>query len=98
MQYAPSRSISVLLTEKDDAAMFFPYQSNLLIQATKTIDHAIVGVEIVKQLQCLRVHGMSLERYLRPRKMELLKKKVESSIGILLKTISCWLGSKDCLK
>ena len=87
VRYAPSGSISALLTEKVDAAMLLPKQSNLLIRAAKAVDDAIVGVEVLEQWQRVKVHGMSLERYLRPSKMELLKREVESSTGILLKTM-----------
>ena len=37
--------------------------------------------------QRLKVHEISLERYLGERKMELLKQEVESSMGIQLKAI-----------
>ena len=83
VRYAPCGSISALLTEKADAAMLLPEQSNLLIRAAKTIDDAVVGVEVLEQWHRLKVHGMSLERYLGPGNMELLEREVESSIGIL---------------
>lgn len=82
--YAPSGSISALLTEKADASMLLPHRSNLLIRATKTVDNAVIGVEILEQWQRLKVHGMSLERYLEPGKMELLRREVASSAGILI--------------
>ena len=46
------------------------------------VDQAIVGVEILEYWQRLKVHGMSLKRYLGEGSMDLLKCKVESSIGI----------------
>ena len=98
MRYAPSGSISALLTEKADATMLFPQQSNLLIRAAKTVDDAVVRVEILEQWQPLKVHGMLLERYLGPGKLELLKREVESLTGIPLKTMPQWLINEDCLK
>lgn len=41
---------------------------------------------------------MSLVRYLEKRKMEVLCHKIESSIGIKLKTVLCWLISESRLE
>ena len=65
VQYALSESISAFLIEKANIIMLHPQQSNLLIQAAKTVDDAVVGVEVLKQWQRLKVYGISLERYLR---------------------------------
>ncbi len=73
VRYAPSGAISALLTEKANAGLIIPRLSNLLIRAAKTVDSAVVGVEILEHWQRLKVHGMSLERYLGDGKMELLK-------------------------
>lgn len=78
--------------------MLLPQRSNLLIRAAKTVDDTIVGVEILEQWQRLRVHGISLERYLGPGKLELLRREVESSTGISLKTMPRWLVGEDRLK
>lgn len=80
--YTPSDAISVLLSEKADAREIIPWQSNLLIQAVKGVDSAVVKIEILEYWQRLKVHGIPLERYLRERKMELLKRKVELAIEI----------------
>ena len=98
VRYAPSGSISALLTEKADATMLLPQRSNLLIRAAKTVDETVTGVEVLEQWHRLKVHGMSLERYLGSGNMELLKREVESSTGISLKTILRWLISEDRLR
>ncbi len=98
VRYAPSGSISALLTEKANATMLVPSRSNLLIRAAKSVDEAVVGVEVLEQWQCLKVHGMLLERYLEPGKMELLKREVESLTGIPLKATPRWLINEDRLK
>lgn len=98
VRYAPSGSISALLLEKADATMLLPQRSNLLIRAAKTVDDAVVGVEILEQWQRLKVHGMALDRYLGSGKLELLKREVESSTGIQLKTMPRWLISENRLK
>lgn len=41
---------------------------------------------------------MPLARYLEPGKLELVKRKVESSTGIWLKTVPQWLISKKWFK
>lgn len=48
VRYAPSGSISALLTEKADAAMLLPQQSNLSIRAIKAVDDAVVRVEVLE--------------------------------------------------
>ena len=98
IRYAPSGSISALLTEKADATMLIPSRSNLLIRAAKSVDDAVVGVEVLEQWQRLKVHGMPLDRYLGFGKMELLKREVESSTGVSLKATPRWLISKDRLE
>ena len=70
VRYSPSGAVSALLTEKANAGSIIPRLSNVLIRAAKTIDAAIVGVEILEHWQRLKVHGMSLERYLGEGKME----------------------------
>lgn len=95
VRYALSGSISALLTEKSDANMLFPPRSNLLIRAAKTVDDAVIGVEVLEQWQRLKVHGMSLERYLGPGKMDL---EVESSTGVQLQAMPRWLINENRLK
>lgn len=90
VRYAPS-GVIFALTEKANAGLLIPRLSNLLIRAAKTIDSAVVGVEILEHWQQLKVHGLSLERYLGEGKMELLKQEVESSTGIQLKALPRWL-------
>ena len=90
--------MSALLTEKANAGLLIPRLSNILIQAAKTVDAAIVGVEILEHWQRLKVYGMPLERYFGEGKIELLKREVESSTGIQLKTLPRWLISESRLK
>ena len=73
VQYSPSGAVSALLTKKAKAGSLIPRLSNTLIRAAKTVDEAIMGVEILKHWQRLKVHGMSLDRYLGEGEIELLK-------------------------
>ena len=98
IRYSPSAAVSALLTEKANAGLLIPRLSNVLIRAAKTVDAAIVGVEVLEHWQRLKVHGMSLERYLGEGKMELLQREVESSTGIQLKTLPRWLISENRLR
>jgi len=98
VRYSPSGEVSALLTEKANAGLLIPRLSNVLIRAAKTVNVAIVEVEILKHWQRLKVHGMSLDRYLGDGKMELLRREVESSTGIKLKTLPQWLISETRLR
>ena len=98
VRYSLSGAVSALLTEKANAGLIIPRLSNVLIRAVKTVDQAIVGVEILEHWQRLKVHGMSLERYLGEGYMELLKCEVESSTGIQLKSLPRWLINENRLK
>ena len=79
--------ISALLTDQANTGLLIPQLSNLLLRAAKTVDKAVVGVEMLEHWQRLKVHGMPLEKYLGEGKMELLKRQVESSTGKQLKTL-----------
>ena len=98
VRYSPSGAVSALLTEKANAGLLIPRLSNVLIRAAKTVDAAIIGVDILEHWQRLKIHGMSLDRYLGDGKMELLRREVESSTGIQLKTIPRWLISETRLR
>lgn len=54
-----------------------------------------MGIKIQEHWQMFKVYVMLLERYLGKRKIELLKKKIESAIGIQLKLVPQWLISKN---
>ena len=97
IKYAPSGEISALLTEKANVGLLISRLSNLLIRAAKTVDPAVVEVEMLEHWQQLKVNEMPLERYLSEGKIKLLKQKVESSMGIQLKTLPRWLISEDRL-
>lgn len=75
-----------------------PQRSNLLIRVAKSVDDSMVGVEIMEHWQSLKVHRMSLARYLGPDKMGLYKREVESSTGIALKAMPRWSVNEDRLK
>ena len=90
--------MSALLNEKADTGSIIPRMSNVLIRAAKTIDQAIVGVEVLEHWQRLKVHGIPLERYLGEGNMDLLKREVKSSTGIELKTLPRWLINEDRLR
>ena len=97
VRYALSGAISALFAEKGNAGLLIPRLLNLLIRAAKTVDPTVVEVEVLEHWQRLKVHGMSLERYLGAGKMELLKREVESSTEIELKVHPRWLISENRL-
>ena len=96
--YSQSGAISALLTEKADAKELLETRRNILIRAAKTVDTAVIGAEALEHWQRLKVHGMPLGRYLGEGKMELLKREVESSTGVQLKTTPRWLIHESRLR
>lgn len=48
VKYAPSGAISALLTDQANAGALLPRLSNFLIRTAKTVDSAVVGVEILE--------------------------------------------------
>lgn len=98
VSYLQSRAISALLTEKGDAIELLKTRTNVLIRAAKTVDGAVIGAEALEHWQRLKVHGMHLSRYLGEGKMELLKREVELSTGIRLKTVPRWLIHENRLR
>lgn len=59
---------------------------------------AIIRAEELQHWQRLKVHSMPLSRYLGKGKIELLKREVESSTRIKLKTVSRWLIHENRLR
>ena len=82
IRYEPSGGVSALFTENANARLLIPRLANVLIRAVKTVDAAIVEVEVLEHWQRIKVYGMSLERYLGEGKVELLQRELESSTGI----------------
>lgn len=98
VKYAQFGAILALQTEIVDAGLLIPWRANVLIRTAKSVDTAVVGIEVIENWQRLKVHGMLLESYLGERKMELLKREVESATEIELKTLPQWLISKSRLR
>ena len=67
--YSQSGAISALLTKKSSAEQLVGNHSNILIRAAKAVDAGVIGVEALERWQRLKVHGMSLGRYLGEGKM-----------------------------
>ena len=49
----------------------------------------VIGVEVLERWQRLKIHGISLVRYLEEGKIELFCWEIESSMEIKLKMIPC---------
>lgn len=75
VRYAPSGSISALLIEKADATMLFPQRSNLLIQAAKSVDDAVVGVEILETMATPESSWNVIGKILGAGKIRVVKKR-----------------------
>lgn len=88
VSYSQSGTISALFTEKEDTTKLLKIHTNILIQAAKMIDRAVIGIEALEHWQSLKTYGTPLQRYQGKGRIELLKREVESSIRIKLKTVS----------
>lgn len=75
--YLHSAAISALLTEKPSAEILVRDHYNMLIGAAKSIYEKVIGIEALERWQRLKVHGMSLARYLGDEKMELPRREIE---------------------
>lgn len=64
----------------------------------KTVNAAVIGTEALEHWQWVKVHRMPLGRYLSEEKMELLRREVELSIGVQLKTPLYWLIHESQLR
>ncbi len=80
--YSQSGAISTLLIEKSSAEQLVGSHSNILIRAAKVVDTGVIRVEALERWQRLKIHGMSLAKYLGEGKMEVLCREIESSTGI----------------
>ncbi len=98
MGYSQSGAISALLTEKFNIKELINIHSNLLIRAAKSVNNRVIRVEALKYWQRLKIHGMSLVRYIDKGKMEMHCREIELSAGIQLKTRPRWLINKTRLK
>ena len=98
MGYSQSGAISALFTEKSSTEQLVKNHSNIIIRVAKAVDVGVIGVKALERWQRLKVHGMSLARYLGEGKMEVLCREIESSTGIQLKTVPCWLISESQLE
>lgn len=96
--YSQSGAISAVLTERSNAEELISNDSNILIRAAKSVDERVIGVEAFERWQRLKVHGMSLARYLGEGKMEIVCREIESSTGIQLKTLPRWLINENRLE
>ena len=85
MGYSQSGAISALLTEKFNIKELINIHSNLLIRAAKSVNNRVIRVEALKYWQRLKIHGMSLVRYIDKGKMEMHCREIELSAGIQLK-------------
>lgn len=88
MGYLQFGAISGLLTEESNAKQLISRHSNIFIRATKAVDSGVTAVETLERWQQLKIHGMSLARYLGERKMEVFFREIESSTKIQLKTVT----------
>lgn len=80
--YAQSEAISAFPTEKSSSEKLIRENSNLLMRVAMSV---VIRVEALKRWQQLNVYRMSLGRYFRKRRLELICRQLKSFSGIKLK-------------
>lgn len=72
--------------------------SNIHIRATKAANVKVIRVEALECWQRLKIHRLSLTKYLEKEKIKLFCQEIELSTEIQLKTIPYWLINKSQLE
>jgi hypothetical protein len=96
MSYTTTGSISGLLGERATAAMLCPTYNDTLINIARKFDPAIIGVQQAEQWYKLRVHKVSLKRYLATG-LKLAQQEIESTQSFTLPLSPFWLGRKETI-
>lgn len=93
----PSGAISGLLKEGANAEMLNPAREEILI-AVKKSDPSISSFQAAEQWYSLRIHTVSLQRYLNSTGMKTLKEEIESTNGLNLPIFPRWINQKRALE
>ena len=97
ISYTTTGSISALLGEKAIVEMLCPAYNNTLINIARKFDLAIIGVQKVEQWYKLRVHKVSLERYLATG-LKLARQEIEATENFTLPINPFWLGREETIQ
>ncbi len=89
----PSGAISGLLKEKASAEMLISAKEEIL-KAAKKLDSSISSFQAAEQWYSLRIHTVSLERYLNSTGMKILKEEIKSTNGLNLPNSPRWINQK----
>ena len=89
--YTPTRAISGQLKERTTAEMLNPAKNSIL-EAVKQIDASILSLNATEQWIPLRVHTVSLNRYLNSEGMKILKEEIETTTGFNLPIYPRWIN------
>src|SRR5450432_2760347 len=91
--FTPSGAISGLLKEGATGEMLLNAQKEI-IDAAKKIDLSIINLTAAEQWYKLRVHTVSLNRYLHSAGINLLKEEIESTTGLDMPNNPQWINEK----
>ena len=89
----PSGAISGQLKEGSNTEMLISIKEEIL-KAAQKIDSSIISFQAAEQWYSLRVHTVSIERYLNATGIEKLQEKIESSNALNLPFKPCWINQK----
>ena len=89
----PSEAISGLLKEKASAEMLNSAKEEIL-KTAKELDSSIISLQAAEQWYSLRIHTISLERYLYSTEMNILQEEIETTNALNLLISPWWINLK----
>jgi hypothetical protein len=97
LSYTEKGQLSGLLGEYSTSQEVLIYK-DLLITTARAFDPLVVGVQPTETWIKLKVHGVSLNRYLKPRGLELANEEIELQNKTQLPYLPRWLKPKEILQ
>lgn len=97
ISYTATGAISALLGDKATAEMLCPLYNDTLINTARKFDSAVIGVQKAEQWYKLRIHRVSLERYLATG-LNLVKQEIEATQNFTLPLTPFWLRREEIIR
>ena len=96
LSYTEKGQLSGLLGEYSTSQEVLNHK-DLLITTARAFDPLVIGVQPTETWIKLKVHGVSLNRYLKPRGLELANKEIKLQNKTQLPYLPRWLKPKEIL-
>lgn len=96
--YTEKGALSVLLEQGALASYLLPAYQDPLLAACQKVDPAIIRVELNKQWQRIKVHGVSTHRYSSPQGLRLAWEEIETGTQYRLTRDPSWLRAPAAIQ